>query len=204
MSIDHDALRAFDNCPNRTTNEKAGKSFSICIRYSEGFKLENGTFEHSYTRSVLAQQLGCIACPYKDTFTQPESVKDIFAGYHPSIVQNCKPKFVAGHYDDAVLTGILVVRDRLRLLTGYETAAEAFGRGGLVIAGSANAHTENNFQEGSRFIMMANDKFRNELAHTNDQNELIKDPDIALQFLGMSSISAFMLDGATVRQSLNE
>ncbi|HMH30868.1 MAG TPA: TIGR02391 family protein [Methylomirabilota bacterium] len=193
------ALKAFDNCPNRTTREEDFESFSVCVRYPEGFELPiSSIFSYDSVRSQLAQKLGCVACPYKNRLAKPEGETEIFEGFHASIIENCKPKFEAGHYDDAVLTGILVVRDRLRELTGFETAAEAFGRGGLVIAGSANEHTDNNFQEGSRFIMMANDRFRNELAHTNDQNDIIKDPNYALQFIGMSSISAYMLDGATV------
>ena len=193
------AREAFDKCPNRTSKQTSYNTLSVCVRYPHGYVIPDAKiFSDENIRGPFAQKLGCIACPYRNRLANPENTKGIFDGFHESITVNCKPKFEAGHFDDAVLTGILVVRDRLRELTGYETAAEAFGRGGLVIAGSANAHTEDNFQEGSRFIMMANDRFRNELAHTNDQNDLIRDPDIALQFLGMSSISAFMLDGAKV------
>jgi uncharacterized protein (TIGR02391 family) len=193
------AREAFDTCPNRTTKQADRRLLSICIRYPDGFELPGSDlFRYEHIRDDIAQKLGCVACPYKNEFKNPEQTKGIFVGYHESIVKNCKSKFTAGHYDDAVLTGILVIRDRLRELTGYETASEAFGRGGLVIAGSANTHTANNFQAGAKFIMMANDKFRNELAHTADQNDFIKSPDLALQFLGMSSISAYMLDGARV------
>lgn len=205
--MNHEALRAFDNCPNRVaaqnkTNGNLGRT--VCARYPDG--VSNRTsyvhdiFDDATERGVFAKRLGCAACPYKDKHVSVGQLREPFEGYHTEIVEHCKPRFDVGHYDDAVLAGTKLVRDRLRDLTGFETAAEAFGRGGLIVAGSANSHTENNFHEGARFIMMGMDRFRNELAHTIDQNDLIKQPGIALHFLGNCSLSMYLLDGARVEQ----
>lgn len=188
---------AFGKCPNRTTRETATQAFSICTRYPDGFELDSKDTLVLYSeRTVLARKLGCAACPFKDAYTAPEQTGNNFEGFHETIVSACESKFESGHYDDAVLTGVLVVRDRLRVLTGHDTASEAFGKGGLVIAKPKNGQSESNFQAGARFIMMANDKFRNELAHTSEQSDFVKTPEVALQFLGMSSLSMFFLDSA--------
>lgn len=194
-------LAAFDACPNREIASKRGDNISVCPKYPDGVvmdELYSGTnmFSDPRRREIFARSLGCISCPMKNKAVRLEHVREPFEGFHDAIRTHAKPQFDDGHYGAAVLTGTLVVRDRLRALTGFETASDAFGRGGLVIAGSANNYTDNNYQNFSKFIMMANDNIRNELAHTNDKNAHIKKPDIALQFLGNSSLSMFMLDAA--------
>lgn len=193
-------LEAFDTCSERATRNNLGTLESVCPRYPAGAEIHAGerVFSDASKRRNLAVKLGCAGCTISSGRRKSANV---FEGFHPDIAEPCKPKFESGHYDDATLTGILVVRDRLRELTGYETAADAFGKGGLIIAGSANEHTDNNFQQGAKLLMMANDRFRNEFAHTNDQNDYIKQPGIALQFLGTSSIAMYMLDGARVSDS---
>jgi len=111
---------------------------------------------------------------------------------HPEVLAKCRKLYKGGDYAEAVEKGFKVVRDRLRVLSGYETGSEAFGRGGLCIQGAAAPHVDDDFQNGVKFLTMAIDRFRNEKSHTADGN--ISDPTRAYEYLRISSLAMHLLD----------
>lgn len=113
---------------------------------------------------------------------------------HPEIRARCRKLYESENYAEAVEKGFKVVRDRLRVLSGYETGSEAFGKGGLYIGGAAAAHVDGDFQSGVKFLTMAIDRFRNEKSHTADGN--ITDPVRAYEYLRLSSLAMHLLDAA--------
>lgn len=119
------------------------------------------------------------------------------SGIHPQIQSKCDMLYISGSYAEAVEKSFKVVRDRLRSLTGHETGSEAFGKGKLYIRGATAPHVDHDFNEGAKFLTMAIDKFRNEKSHTSDAN--ISDPLRAQQYLMLSSLAMYILDGAEIR-----
>jgi uncharacterized protein (TIGR02391 family) len=113
---------------------------------------------------------------------------------HPEIYTKCRKLFEGGDYAEAVEKSFKLVRDRLRVLTGYETGSEAFGKGSLYIDGAAAAHVDEDFQQGVKFLTMAIDRFRNEKVHTADGN--ISDPIRAYEYLRLSSLTMHLLEKA--------
>jgi uncharacterized protein (TIGR02391 family) len=113
---------------------------------------------------------------------------------HPAIYEGCRKLYEGGDYAEAVEKGFKIVRERLRVLTNYETGAEAFGKGKLHIDGAAAPHVDEDFQEGVKFLTMAIDRFRNEKVHTADGN--ISDPIRAYEYLRLSSLAMHLLEGA--------
>ena len=113
---------------------------------------------------------------------------------HPAIHEGCMRLFEDRHYAEAVERSYKIVRDRLRVLTGYETGSEAFGKGKLRIGGAAAPHVADDFNEGVKFLTMAIDKFRNEKSHSSDGH--INDPARAREYLSMSSLAMHLLDQA--------
>ncbi len=113
---------------------------------------------------------------------------------HSEIVSKCRKLYESGDYAEAVEKGFKVVRDRLRVLAGYETGSEAFGKGNLYVNGAAAPHVDEDFQSGVKFLTMAVDRFRNEKSHTADGN--ISDPIRAYEYLRLSSLAMHLLDDA--------
>jgi uncharacterized protein (TIGR02391 family) len=121
-----------------------------------------------------------------------------FPDLHPEILDKCGKLYSDGYYPEAVGKSFLIVRDRLRKLTGYETGSEAFGKGNLHIKGAAADNVDEDFNEGVKFLTMAIDRFRNEKFHTSDAN--ISDPARAYQYLALSSLAMSFLDNAEIRK----
>ena len=121
------------------------------------------------------------------------------ATIHPQIWAKCGELYEAGHLAEAVEKSFKVVRDRLRELTGYEKGSEAFGKGRLYIREAVAAHVDADFNEGTKFLLMAIDMFRNEKSHTSDAH--ITDRARAQQYLALSSLAMSLLDGGEIRTS---
>jgi uncharacterized protein (TIGR02391 family) len=119
-----------------------------------------------------------------------------FYGIHPAIIEKCADLYEGAAYAEAVEKSFKIVRGRLRELTGYETGAEAFGKGKLYISGAATEFVDKDFNEAVKFLAMAVDKFRNEKAHSIDGN--ISDPIRAHQYLSLSSLALYLLENATI------
>jgi uncharacterized protein (TIGR02391 family) len=118
------------------------------------------------------------------------------AGLHPDIIAKCSRLYKPGTYAVAVEKSFKIVRDRLRKLTGFERGGDAFGNTQLHIKGAAAPHVGHDFNEGSKFLMMAIDMFRNEKSHTADAH--IDDPDRARLYLAVSSLALSLLDQAEI------
>jgi uncharacterized protein (TIGR02391 family) len=116
---------------------------------------------------------------------------------HPVIVEKCFQLYLDKHYSEAAEKSFKVVKDRLRDLTGYEKAHEAFGSG-LYIKGAAASNVDEDFNRGVQFLAMAIDRFKNEKGHTADGN--ISDPMRAYQYLAMSSLAMSFLDNTEIRK----
>jgi len=118
--------------------------------------------------------------------------------FHPQLGSGkCLNLFADGHYSEAVENSFKIVRDRLRELTGYETGAEAFGKGKLYIRGASAKNVDEDFQKGVQFLTMAVDRFRNEKAHFADAK--ITDKNRAKQYLELSNLIMFLLDEAEIQ-----
>ena len=116
---------------------------------------------------------------------------------HPAIYSGCSKLYESNDYAEAVEKSFKIVRQRLRVLTTYETGAEAFGKGKLHIDGAGASHVDDDFQNGVKFVTMAIDRFRNEKSHTADGN--IRDPIRAYEYLRLSSLAMHLLEGGQVR-----
>jgi uncharacterized protein (TIGR02391 family) len=115
---------------------------------------------------------------------------------HPDIIDKCENLFGSEHYAEAVERSFRVVRDRLRVLTGHERGAEAFGTRRLHIKGAITPHVDRDFNEAVKFLTMAIDMFRNEKSHTSEIG--VNDPANALQYLVLSSLAMRLLDNAEI------
>ncbi len=118
---------------------------------------------------------------------------------HPAISSSCRKLYEDGAYAEAVEKSFKIVRDRLRILTTYETGSDAFGKGNLYVDGAAAQHVDGDFQAGVKFLTMAIDRFRNEKVHTADGN--ISDPIRAYEYLRLSSLAMHLLERAQSRPS---
>jgi uncharacterized protein (TIGR02391 family) len=133
----------------------------------------------------------------KTAFTKDaEPTATAVESLHPEILSRCRKLLESGEYAEAVEKSFKVVRDRLRVLTGHETGADAFGKGHLHVEGAAAPHVDDDFQKGVQFLTMAIDRFRNEKSHTADGN--ITDPIRAYEYLRLSSLAIHLLEKAGV------
>ena len=128
---------------------------------------------------------------------EEQIVSDSFYGLHPEIYTKCISLYESGAYAEAVEKSFKTVKDRLRNLTGYERAFEAFGKGNLHIKGAAAENVDKDFNEGVKFLTMAIDMFRNEKSHTSDAK--IEDPVRAHQYLSMSSLALYLLEQGEIK-----
>lgn len=119
-----------------------------------------------------------------------------FVTLHPKIMEACDSLLKSGNYAEAVEKSFKIVRDKLRDLTGHETGSEAFGKTKLHIKGASAKNVEEDFREGAKFLTMAIDRFRNEKAHTS--NASITSPNIANEYLTLSSLALRLLDNAEI------
>lgn len=119
---------------------------------------------------------------------------------HPEIQAKCAGLYRSGNYPEAVEKGFKIVKDRLRKLTSYEKAHEAFGKGHLYIKGASADNVEDDFQKGVQFLLMAIDMFKNEKGHTSDSK--IEDPVRAFEYLSLSSLALNLLENSEVRKKI--
>lgn len=131
-----------------------------------------------------------------NTNPEPASPSSKLYGIHADIVTKCSSLWDSGAYAEAVEKSFKIVRDRLRTVTGHETGSEAFGKGKLHIKGAAAQNVDSDFNQASKFLMMAIDMFRNEKSHTSDAK--IVDPIRAFQYLTMSSLALGLLDNSEI------
>jgi len=117
---------------------------------------------------------------------------------HPEIYIKCSSLFEKEEYPEAVEKSFKIVRDRLRILTSFETGSEAFGRGRLRIKGAAAQNVDFDFNEGVKFLTMAIDRFRNEKTHTS--NAKIDASQRAYEYLTLSSLAMNLLEQAEIRK----
>jgi len=115
---------------------------------------------------------------------------------HPQIYSKCYELYEKNVYAEAVEKSFKVVRDRLRKITGYETGADAFGKGKLHIRGAAAPNVDQDFNDAVKFLTMAIDRFRNEKSHTSDAK--IDDPIRAYEYLRLSSLAMNLLEDTEI------
>lgn len=121
-----------------------------------------------------------------------DKLKDL----HPAIYEKCCGLYEKEEYAEAAEKGFKVVRDRLRVLTGYETGSEAFGKGKLHIKGAAAQNVDKDFNQAVKFLTMAVDNFRNEKSHTSDAK--MDDPTRAYEYLRLSSLAMNLLENVEI------
>lgn len=145
--------------------------------------------------------------PFQDTYskyarnlasshnTASSDLKQLF-GIHPKIVEKCFALYNTGAHAEAVEKSFKIVKDKLRVLTGHESGAEAFGKGKLHIKGAAANNVDHDFNQAVKFLTMAIDMFRNEKSHTSDAK--IDDPVRSYQYLSMSSLALSLLENSEI------
>ena len=124
---------------------------------------------------------------------QPKStIFNELSGLHPKIIAKSQKLFKDEHYREAVGNAFMVVKDRLRSITGYESSFPAFEDGGLYINGAAAPEVDEAFQDGVKRLLGAIDKFRNEKFHTAEGG--ISDRNKALSYLHVCSLALTFLE----------
>jgi uncharacterized protein (TIGR02391 family) len=118
-------------------------------------------------------------------------------GIHPEVESKCMSLYNSGAHAEAVEKSFKIVKDKLRILTGYESGSEAFGKGKLHIKGASAENVDSDFNKAVQFLMMAIDMFRNEKSHTSDAR--IEDPVRAYQYLAMSSLALYLLENSEIK-----
>ena len=118
-------------------------------------------------------------------------------GIHPEVELKCINLYKSGAHAEAVEKSFKIVKDKLRVLTGYESGSEAFGKGKLHIKGASAENVDSDFNKAVQFLMMAIDMFRNEKSHTSDAK--IEDPIRAYQYLSMSSLALYLLENSEIK-----
>lgn len=113
-------------------------------------------------------------------------------GLNPKILAVSERLYRDQHYREAIGNAFMVVKDRLRDITGYESSYPAFENGGLYIKGGLAKNVDDNFQEGVKRLLGAIDKFRNEKFHTSERG--IDDEVKALGYLYMCNLALSFLD----------
>jgi len=122
--------------------------------------------------------------------------KKHLADLHPQIYSKCYDLYEKNVYAEAVEKSFKVVRDRLRKIAGYETGADAFGKGKLHIRGAAAPNVDRDFNDAVKFLTMAIDRFRNEKSHTSDAK--IDDSIRAYEYLRLSSLAMNLLEDTEI------
>lgn len=135
-----------------------------------------------------------------DKTVVPENNKNFenLIGIHADIQKKCFDLYSAGAHAEAVEKSFKIVKDKLRILTGYESGSEAFGKGKLHIMGAAASNVDSDFNSAVKFLTMAIDMFRNEKSHTSDAK--IEDPVRAYQYLVLSSLALFLLEDSEIKK----
>ncbi len=118
-------------------------------------------------------------------------------GIHPEVESKCMGLYNSGAHAEAVEKSFKIVKDKLRLLTGYESGSDAFGKGRLHIKGASADNVDLDFNKAVKFLTMAIDMFRNEKSHTSDAK--IEDPIRAYQYLAMSSLALSLLENSEIK-----
>lgn len=117
-------------------------------------------------------------------------------GIHPEILNKCLSLYESGAHAEAVEKSFKIVKDKLRALTGYESGADAFGKGKLHIKGASAINVDDDFNKAVQFLTMAIDMFRNEKSHTSDAK--IEDLVRSYQYLAMSSLALSLLESSEI------
>jgi uncharacterized protein (TIGR02391 family) len=172
---------------------KIGQEFTF---FTETGEHSTPRYTFPYSKSSLERGLGWLddLIDKLELAVEESPNASAIESLHPEIYTKCRKLFEGGDYAEAVEKSFKLVRDRLRVLTGYETGSEAFGKGSLYVDGAAAAHVDEDFQHGVKFLTMAIDRFRNEKVHTADGN--ISDPIRAYEYLRLSSLTMHLLEKA--------
>lgn len=145
----------------------------------------------------MARQAAGVGANISGGGTQAKGIQKMeLTDMHPEIRKKCGKLYSDQHFSEAVGKSFMIVKDRLRQLTGHESGSDAFGKGNLHIKGASASNVDEDFNEGVKFLTMAIDRFRNEKFHTSDAN--ISDPVRAYQYLAMSSLAMSFLDNAEI------
>lgn len=132
---------------------------------------------------------------YSELFGTRNSTSELF-GIHPEIETKCLSLYNSGAHAEAVEKSFKIVKDKLRVLTGFESGSDAFGKGKLHIKGATAKNVDTDFNNAVKFLTMAIDSFRNEKSHTSDAK--IEDPVRSYQYLAMSSLALYLLENSEI------
>ncbi len=171
----------------------------IVADYFEVYVITNSTdFQELHTQAIdktiefLEDLINSNELPKGYAPKHPALISDDLINLHPKILAASQKLFRDEHYREAVGNAFMVVKDRLRDITGYENGYPAFEEGGLYIRGALAANVDDSFQEAVKRLLGAIDKFRNEKFHTSEKG--IDDKVKAMSYLYMCNLAMYFLD----------
>lgn len=183
---------------------KVRKPTTIVSRDSEavyqGMKLpphiQCQAFAHTIKQNIIAaEKLLKLKPLILNSDSTPSTIRlmdDELSHLNPKLVAKVGKLYADKHYSDAVGRGFMVVKDRLRNITGSENGFPAFEEKGLHIKGSAAPNVDEAFQEAVKRLLGSIDKFRNEKYHTSEAN--LKDKNKALSYLHLCSLALSFIE----------
>jgi uncharacterized protein (TIGR02391 family) len=184
-----DKLRAFFEVENNQVVGRTILEFAALFRNRELAMPMNVKF--SVELEKIGQKL--LSMPQKGTLWAQSTSATIDNNLisiviRPEIYEHIKRYLDTEDYFHAVEESYKVVRDKLRTITGQEQAHKAFSEENYaVIFGHApQTDIEKDFFEGTKFLHMALQKFRNEKAHSLAGN---LDRNLAIHYLSLASLA---------------
>lgn len=207
------AGKALDDCSSKTVDFIPISGFSsmfgrdgrmlqlTCPKYPDGTEyLPEATSSMLMARQRIATRLGCSACEFSRSPEQATREAQVSA-LHESIREIPGKLYIDGHYSESVIRGLITVKETLRNVSGgYESAADAIGKGGLYFRTERGEHVEKAYQQAAQFSLMSVDNLRNVEAHSLPHaKEIEQGADYAYPRLMLCTLALNFLDTAEAR-----
>jgi len=206
--LDHCSSKKVDFPQEKVTSfsNRLGRSSRmlqiVCHKYPEGteFVVEENS-HNAVARGRAAMRLGCIACEFKNGNPEQAKLEAHADAMHEKIRSTAGKLYVQGNHSEAVLRGLLIVKETLREVSdGYESAADAVGKGGLYFVTPRGSHVEKAYQQAAQFSLMAVDNLRNVEAHSlAHDDEVAQGPQYSYPRLMLCSLALSFLDNTEIR-----
>ncbi len=200
--------QSFYGCPSRDVHEQLGQGFLNitarikCAKFPETVVIKDlvSGIGDTATQTRIADRLGCQGCPNKRVNPEVAHKQQMVQSLHHKIASYCGNLFIDGHYINASLTSFIIVKDRLREVSGFERANDAVGKGRLYFNGAPSKNVDDDFQRSAQFALTSIDFARNTLAHSNltFPSDMPEEEKLNTTFsdLMLSSRGMWLLDGA--------
>jgi hypothetical protein len=202
---------AFDDCPTKKIDidptklgEKHGlegpKMMLTCAKYPTGTRfLDEKRAQHFGERSLVAQRLGCVSCEFSKGDPEKAVLEAQVAGLHEKLRDIPGKLYVQGHHIEAVQQSFIMTKETLRDISGYESATDAIGLGGLHFVGRRGEHVDGMYQNAAKFTLMSVDNMRNVEMHSIPHDE-DRTAEYAYPRMMVCSLALGFLDNTEIRK----